>query len=77
VHASVGITHTNGPSLGRPHFGMGSLMFIGVGIAVLLSVVGRLVLALVALIRADSKDIPDIVRGLACWWHRWTWHRKN
>lgn len=30
----------------------------------------RVALAVIALCRADKKDIPAIVRGLAHWWHK-------
>jgi hypothetical protein len=49
----------------------------GVEIAVLACFLGRFGLALVALVRAERKDIPEVVRGLARWWHRWTWHRQG
>lgn len=38
---------------------------------------GRLGLALVALVRAERKDIPELVRELGRWWYRWTWHRQG
>ena len=38
---------------------------------------GLLGLGFIALIRAERKDIPEVVRELAHWWHRWTWHRKS
>jgi hypothetical protein len=31
---------------------------------------GRQVLGLVALLRAERKDIPEVVRELSRWWHR-------
>jgi hypothetical protein len=40
-------------------------------IAGLIVAVGLLVLALVALVRADRKDIPAVVRELAQWWRLW------
>ena len=46
----------------------------GVETAVLACILGQLALALVALVRAERKDIPEVVRGLAAWWGRWTWH---
>lgn len=32
--------------------------------------VGRVVLALVGLVRARPEDIPAVVRGLALWWRQ-------
>jgi hypothetical protein len=49
----------------------------GIEVAVLVCSVGRLGLGLVALIRADRKDIPAVVRELARWWQRWSWHRQS
>lgn len=40
-------------------------------------VLGLLGLGFVALIRAERKDIPEVVRELAHWWHRRTWHSKG
>jgi uncharacterized membrane protein YdcZ (DUF606 family) len=42
----------------------------GVEVAVLAYIVGRIGLGLVALLRADRKDIAEVVRALARWWHR-------
>jgi hypothetical protein len=35
----------------------------------LVDVAGRLVLGLVALFRAERKEIPTVVRELSGWWH--------
>lgn len=43
---------------------------IMVGVVALVMVVGMLALALVALVRAERKDIAEVVRELARWWHR-------
>jgi hypothetical protein len=41
-----------------------------VEVAALVAIVGMLGLALVALLRAERKDIPSVVRALAHWWRR-------
>lgn len=46
---------------------MGAIM---VGVVALVMVAGMLALALVALVRAERKDIAEVVRELARWWHR-------
>jgi hypothetical protein len=48
-----------------------------VELVVLACLLGQLGLAFVALVRAERKDIPEVVRELARWWHRWTWHRQG
>jgi hypothetical protein len=48
----------------------------GVEIAIVACFIGRLGLALVALIRAERKAIPDVVRELTRWWHYWSWRRQ-
>jgi hypothetical protein len=48
-----------------------------VGEVALVYVLGLLDLGFVARARAEAKDIPKVVRELAHWWHRWTWHRKG
>jgi len=42
----------------------------GVEVTALVTIVGMLGLALVALLRAERKDIPAVVRALAHWWRR-------
>jgi hypothetical protein len=49
----------------------------GVETAMLACILGQLGLALVALVRAERKDIPEVVRELTAWWRRWTWHRHG
>jgi hypothetical protein len=39
-------------------------------VAAAVCVAGLFGLGLVALIRADPKGIPEVVRELANWWHR-------
>jgi hypothetical protein len=43
---------------------------VGVEVTALVTIVGMLGLALVALLRAERKDIPAVVRALTHWWHR-------
>jgi hypothetical protein len=42
----------------------------GSEITELVGVAGRIVLGLVALLRAEPNDIPTVVRELSHWWHR-------
>lgn len=42
----------------------------GVEIAALAYIAGLVGLAFVALLRAERKDIPRLVRELARWWHQ-------
>ena len=42
-------------------------------IVALTYVLAVLVLGIIALVRADSKDIPSVVRELAKWW----WHFRR
>jgi hypothetical protein len=41
--------------------------------ALLACILGHLMLGLVALVRAERKDIPEVVRELANWWGRGAW----
>jgi hypothetical protein len=51
---------------------MGSLiMFVYLFIISLVCAIGVLGLGLVALLRADQKDISKVVRELSGWWHWW------
>jgi hypothetical protein len=42
----------------------------GIEVTAMVAIVGMLGLALVALLRAERKDIPAVVRALAPWWRR-------
>ena len=71
-----GFMPSNGLSLGSSSLAWEPNMG-GVEVAVLVCIVGRFGLGLVALIRAERKDIPAVVRELARWWQRWSWHRQS
>jgi hypothetical protein len=47
-----------------------------VEIGVLVCFLGQLGLALVALVRAERKDVPEVIRELARW-YRWDSHHQG
>ena len=53
--------------------GMTGLLITGRTVVVVVVgafMLGLVALGLVALLRCDKKDLPEIVRALASWWHR-------
>jgi hypothetical protein len=39
-------------------------------VPILLIIVAMFALSVIALLRCDRKDVPEVVRALAAWWRR-------